>query len=391
MADEDPAKNLPPLFQPFKVRGVTFRNRIVLTPMCQYKSVDGFVNDWHLQHHARFALGGVGGAIVEMSAVTPNGRITPACLGIWKDEQIAGLQRITSLYHQRDIPIGIQVAHSGFKGSAAVPVWDEAAMAKGAQPLSPEEAWETVAPSPVVMIEGYPMPRALESWEIEKLIDLFAEAGRRAMKAGFDFVEVHGAHGYLLNSFFSPLSNRREDEWGGDLEGRMRFPLRIASALRDVLPRDTPVFYRASVEDAVEGGVQLPDTIALAKALKTSGVDVVDCSSGGINGASGRANVPQSPGYLAPYAAAVREGAQVATMSVGLIDSPRLATDIIARGNADLVAMGRGMLADPNFPFHAACELGHPDPYSLLPASYAFFLRRKNALLRTLSHTRSAG
>jgi 2,4-dienoyl-CoA reductase-like NADH-dependent reductase (Old Yellow Enzyme family) len=375
---------LPPLFKPLTVRRVTFRNRIVVSPMCQYCSTEGLVNEWHVRHHSRFALGGVGGAFVEASGVTRNGRITPGCLGIWSDHHIAGLREIVAIYHRQGIPIGIQLAHSGFKGSAATPLFEKNPM-HAAKPLAevrPDDAWETVAPSAISLIKDYPVPRALEPRQIEQLIESFAAAAQRALEAGFDMVEIHGAHGYLVNEFFSPLINQRHDEWGGDLARRMRFPLRVVEAVREVIPPDMPLFYRLSAEDVVEGGVRLPDTIELARALKSSGVDVVDCSSGGIDGPSGRGSAPFGPGYLVPYASAIRREAEVSTMAVGMIDTASLANGVIARGDADLVAMGRGLMADPNFPYHAALELNHPEPHDVIPHEYSFYLKRKAALLK---------
>jgi 2,4-dienoyl-CoA reductase-like NADH-dependent reductase (Old Yellow Enzyme family) len=207
-------------------------------------------------------------------------------------------------------------------------------------------------------------------------VEAFARAAQRAVEAGFDFVEIHGAHGYLIHSFLTELSNRRDDEWGGDFDARMRFPLAIARAVRNVVPDDFPVLYRASSEDGVEGGMTLEHTVILAQALGASGVDLVDCSSGGITGASGRASVPPSPGYLVPFARRVRAEAAIATMAVGLITGAQQANSIIADGDADLVAMARGLLADPNFPYHAAAALGHPEPHSVLPSNYALFLKR---------------
>ena len=370
----EPANQLPALFQPFSLRSVSFKNRIFVTPMCQYCADDGHVVDWHYAHHGRFSLSGVGGAMVEASGVTRNGRITHGCLGIYLDSHIEGLSKIVSIYHAQDIPVGIQIAHSGRKGSAAVPL-------EGAAPLvdcDPARAWEAVGPSAIAMADGWPVPRALEEHEIEEFIEAFGVATRRALKAGCDFLEIHGAHGYLLNSFFSPLANKRDDKWGGDrLENRMRFPLRVAEEVRQMLPDDVPLFYRTSCVDGVDGGVTLDDTVALAKELKVRGVDLIDCSSGGMTGPSGRALQPPSPGYLVPYAREVRHAAEIATMAVGLIISPTQAEAIIADGSADMVAIGRQILDDPNFAFHAARELGHPDPFGILPESYAFFLSRR--------------
>jgi 2,4-dienoyl-CoA reductase-like NADH-dependent reductase (Old Yellow Enzyme family) len=379
---------LPALFRPFKVRGLTFRNRVIVSPMCQYCSNEGFVNEWHLRHHARFALGGVGGAFVEASGVTRNGRITPGCLGIWSDDHIRGLKEIVSIYHRENIPVGMQLAHSGAKGSVSTPFEKNPDDAN--KPLfmvRPNDAWHACGPSAVTLIPGYPLPQALGPSQIDELIAAFVAAARRALHAGFDLIELHGAHGYLLNEFFSPLTNQRSDEWGGDLANRMRFPLKVAEAVRSVMPAEMPLFYRTSVEDGVEGGVRLADSIALARELKARGVDVIDCSAGGINGPSGRGAFPMAPGYLLPYAAAIRSEANVATMAVGMIDTPSLANAAIERGDADLVAMGRGLMADPNFPYHAALELGHPEPHDVLPLEYSFYLKRKAALLKTTPAT----
>lgn len=363
--------DLPPLFTPFSLRSVTFRNRLILSPMCQYVAVEGAAQPWHFDHHARFATGGLGGALVESTGVTRDGRITPGCLGAYSDDHLAGLSRIADIYHRHGAPCGVQLSHSGRKGSAAVP-------ADGAQPLAvtqPDRAWKTVGPSAIAMMQGWPTPRALTATEIEQIIDAFASAAARVVKAGFDFVEIHGAHGYLLHNFVSPLSNRREDAWGGDIAGRSRLPLAVADAVRAVVPADMPVFYRASAVDGEEGGLELADTIELSRRLKAAGVDLIDVSSGGICGPSGRSFEKPHPGYLVPFSAEIRQSADIATMAVGLITGAQQANDIIKNGDADLVAMARQMIADPAFPFHAAQALGHPDPFVVLPAAYASSLR----------------
>ncbi|MFK7828821.1 MAG: NADH:flavin oxidoreductase/NADH oxidase [Congregibacter sp.] len=372
-SDSQPAvRDIPALFRPFSLRSVTFPNRIVVSAMCQYSADDGYVNDWHTAHHGRFALGGVGGAVLEASGVTRDGRITPGCLGIYLDEHIEGLKSVVDIYHRQGVPVGIQLAHAGRKASAATPM-------NGAAPLVNnfvDEAWEAVAPSAIGLTEDWPAPRALDTQEVHRLVDSFADAARRALAAGFDFVEIHGAHGYLIHSFLCTLSNQRQDEWAGDFAARMRFPVAIARAVRAVVPDDFPVLYRASSEDGVEGGVTIEDTVTLSRALKEAGVDLIDCSSGGITGASGRASVPPSPGYLVPFARKVREEAHLPSMAVGLITTAQQANKIIENGDADLVAMARGLLANPNFAYHAAASLGHPEPYSVLPDNYAFFLKR---------------
>ncbi len=371
-ADTTPDTAVPPLFQPFTLRRVTFPNRIIVSPMCQYCADDGFANEWHFAHHGRFALGGVGGAVVEASGVTREGRITPGCLGIYLDAHIPGLRRIVDIYRAQGVPVGIQLAHAGRKASAAVPL-------EGAQPFPVDDpqAWQAVAPSAIPLTEDWPVPHALSADEIEQHIDAFARAAERAVEAGFDFVEIHGAHGYLIHSFLTALSNRREDEWGGSLEKRMRFAIRIAEAIRAVVPADMPVLYRATSVDGVEGGMTIEDTIELAKALKAAGVDLIDCSSGGITGSSGRSTAPPSPGYLVPFAKAIREKAGIPTMAVGLIVTGPQANQIVAEGSADLVALARELIANPNFAYHAALELGHPEPHDVLPAAYAFFLKRR--------------
>ncbi|MDH4108293.1 MAG: NADH:flavin oxidoreductase/NADH oxidase [Gammaproteobacteria bacterium] len=365
----------PPLFTAFSIRKVTFRNRIVVTPMCQYVADDGHVQLWHCAHHSRFALSGIGGAIVEATGVTRDGRITLGCLGIYLDEHVGGLKRIVDIYHSQGIPVGIQLSHAGRKASAAVPL-------KGAAPLAdadPDRAWTAMAPSAVALTDRWPIPREMTEHDIETIIEAFGIAAERACRAGFDFLEIHGAHGYLVNSYFSPIANRRSDSWGGaPLENRMRFPLGVAAEIRRRIPAEMPVFYRASVVDGLEGGVTIEDTAALARELKACGVDLIDCSSGGITGPSGRAFERPAPGYLVPYAREVRERAGVPTMAVGLIVEAGQANAIVANGDADLVAMGRQLLAEPSFPYHAAQALGHPKPESVLPESYAFFLERRN-------------
>lgn len=358
------------LFTPLTIRGVTFRNRVVLAPMCQYRAVDGQATRWHRSHHGRMALGGLGGALLEATAVTAEGRITPGCLGIWSDAQLPGLTELVAIYHDEGVPVGVQLAHAGRKAAAATPF-------EGAQPL-PEgdpQFWRSVAPSALAFGANWQTPEALDADGIATTIAAFAAAARRAVTAGFDFVEIHGAHGYLINSFVSPLSNRRDDDWGGD--NRFRFAVEVARAIRAAVPESMPVFYRTSAVDGVEGGITIADTVALARALKGAGVDVVDCSTGGVLGPSGVASMPPAPGYLVPYAAEVRRDAGIATMAVGLIMDGPLAERVIAEGSADLVAIGRELLADPAFVHRAAIVLGHPHPHKLLPQGLGFWLERR--------------
>jgi 2,4-dienoyl-CoA reductase-like NADH-dependent reductase (Old Yellow Enzyme family) len=366
----------PQLFTPLAIRNVTLRNRIVLSPMCQYYAVDGAVTDWHQAHHARFALGGLGAAFVEATGVTPDGRTTYGCTGIYSDAHIPGLKRIAALYHAHGTAAGIQLTHSGRKASAARP-WD------GAAPLpftGEEPGWRTVAPSAIPLREGWQTPHALSATEIGEVVLAFQTAAKRALAADFDFVELHGAHGYLLHSFLSPISNRREDELGGSLENRMRFPLMVCRAIREIWPSDKPLFYRTSAIDNVEGGLVIADTIAFAKALAEAGIDVLDCSSGGIIGPVAMGKEAPVAGFQIPFAAAVRAATPMKTMAVGLIVEPLMAEKIIAGGKADLVALGRELMADPTFAYRAAKELGLEDPHGVLPMSYAFWLRRRPVL-----------
>ncbi len=341
--------------------------------MCQYYAVDGAVTDWHFAHHARFALGGLGAAIVEATGVTAQGRSTYGCTGLYRDAHISGMAQIASLYHRHDTVVGVQLTHSGRKSSAARP-WD------GAAPLStegPEPAWETVAPSAIPVREGWHTPKALTLAEIDETVAAFRTAALRALAAGFDFVELHGAHGYLLHSFLSPISNVRDDEFGGSLANRMRFPIMVSRAIREIWPRHQPLFYRTSAIDNVEGGLSIEDTIEFAKALSQVGVDVLDCSSGGISGSVALASQTQHAGFQVPLAEAVRANSTMKTMAVGLIIEPSLAERIIATGQADLVAIARELIADPNWAYRAARELGLEDSHGVLPKSYAFYLRRR--------------
>jgi 2,4-dienoyl-CoA reductase-like NADH-dependent reductase (Old Yellow Enzyme family) len=360
---------IPCLFTPLSVRGVTFRNRIILSPMCQYRAVDGQAVRWHRSHHGRLALAGLGGAIIEATAVVPEGRITPGCLGIWTDAQLPGLTEITAIYRDQGVPVGIQLAHAGRKASAATPY-------DGAQPLPADhpQAWASVAPSAIPFGANWQTPRALDEAGIQAVIARFAEAADRAVRAGFDFIEIHGAHGYLINSFVSPLSNTRDDGWGGGQ--RFRLALEIARAIRAAIPASMPLFYRTSAVDGVDGGITMADTVALARALNVEGVDVIDCSSGGVLGPSGTGARP-APGYLVPYAARVRGEAQVASMAVGLIMDGAQANDIIASGRADLVAVGRELLADASFVYRAARDLGLEHPARVLPEGLGFWLERR--------------
>ena len=372
------------LLEPVTIRGVTMRNRVILSPMCQYSAKDGVANDWHFAHLARFALGGFGTVIVEATGVVPEGRITYGCLGLWDEAQVAPLARIAGFLTAQGAVPGIQLGHAGRKASTAL-WW------RGSFDETPEERaengfqdWTPVAPSAVPHSAdpgptGFKPPREMTVDEIEALPGQFAAAADRALRAGFRVVELHMAHGYLLNQFLSPLANHRTDAWGGSRENRMRLPLAVARAVRAVWPDDLPLFARISTVDAVPGGVTVEDSIALCRALKEVGVDLITCSSGGFDGA--RFHV--GPGYQLDHARAVREGAGVMTCAVGLLGDPRDAADAVDGGAADLVALGRPALDDPNWPLHAALALGgKADPYADWPKQAGFAVRNMDRALK---------
>lgn len=337
------------LFEPFRLRGVTFRNRIFVSPMCMYSAMDGVPSDWHLVHLGSRAVGGAALVMVEASGVSAEGRISPGDTGLWNDAQVEAFRRITRFVSARGAVPGIQLAHAGRKASTDVP-W------RGGRPLAIDEgAWTTLGPSPIPFDRGFPPPREMTLADIGSVTDEFAAAARRALDAGFQVVEVHAAHGYLLHEFLSPLSNHRADEFGGSLENRMRFPVRVARAVRQAFPAELPVFVRVSATDWAEGGWDLPQSIELSRRLKEEGVDLVDCSSGGLVPG---ARVPVGPGYQVPFSDAIRREARIPTAAVGMITAPRQAEEILQTGKADAIVMARAFLRDPYWPFHAARELG---------------------------------
>jgi len=338
------------LFSPLTLRGLTLRNRIVVSPMCQYSATNGAATDWHLIHLGHLALGGAGLVMVEATAVETQGRITPGCLGLWDDATEAALARALSAVRKySDVPLGIQLAHAGRKASSREP-WNG-----GTLILPADGGWEPVAPSAVSITSAEPPPRALRREEIPALVDAFAGTARRAARLGLDAIELHCAHGYLLHEFLSPLANRREDEYGGSLANRMRLPVEVFAAVRAVWPEDRPLGVRVSSTDWVEGGWTIDDTVVLARELKSLGCDWIDCSSGGV---SPQQRIPLGPGFQVPFAERVRADAGIATMAVGLVSEPDQAEEIVASGKADLVALARGMLWDPRWAWHAAAALG---------------------------------
>ena len=338
------------LFQPFRLRSLELENRIMVSPMCQYSAIDGSASDWHLIHLGHLSLGGAGILFVEATAVNAVGRITPGCLGLYSDANEAALKQVLQAVRAHSsIPIGIQLAHAGRKGSSRAP-WDGGTLIPADQ-----GGWTTAAPSAVPHSEGEPPPHALDRRELQDLKSDFVRATQRAARLGFDAIEIHAAHGYLLHEFLSPVANHRSDEYGGSLQNRMRLPLEVFAAMRAEWPAGKPMGVRVSATDWVDDGWTLSDTIVLAKELKALGCDWIDASGGGI---SPKQKIPLAPGYQVPFAEAIRKTVGIPTIAVGLITEARQAEDIVAGGKADMVALARGMLYDPRWAWHAAAELG---------------------------------
>lgn len=339
------------LFEPITLRGVTFKNRLWIPPMCMYSVTnhDGIATDWHLMHYGALAQGGAGGIIVEATAVVPEGRISPRDLGLWNDNQIAGLKRITDLAHGEGAKMGIQLAHAGRKGST----YSELDGKRGQTVEPTDGGWQTVAPS-AIPYSGIATPQALDANGIQTVIEAFGAAARRALEAGFDFIEIHGAHGYLIHEFLSPLSNERTDEYGGTLENRVRLLQAVVRHVREVIPEQMPLVVRLSATDWVDGGLTGDDTVQIVNSIKDLGVDLIDVSTGG----NVPAQIPVGPGYQTRFAEQIRRETGVPTAAVGMIDEAWQAEHVISTGQADVVLSGRQTLRDPYFPLHAAIELG---------------------------------
>ena len=354
--------------------------------MCQYSAKDGHVGDWHLVHLGKFAQGGAGIVFTEATAVERRGRITHGDTGIWDDAHIAGLRRITDFVRSQGAIPAIQLAHAGRKASMARPWY-------GNGPLTQEDLdrgdkpWSTIAPTEASLGDGWISPRAFQTGDFQTVLDAYKNAVRRSVAAGFDIIELHGAHGYLLHTFLSPLSNTRTDQYGGSLENRMRFPVEVARTVREAWPAARPLFVRVSSIDDMEGGWGIEDTIAFARELRKVGVDVIDCSSGGIAGSATAATktlLPRVPGFQLPFAERVRKEAGVKTMAVGLILTAQQAEEALQAGAADLIAIGREALYDPNWPVHAAQALGADANMERWPVQYGWWLTRREGLLKKL-------
>ena len=374
----------PLLFEPLKIRGLNLPNRIVLSPLCMYSANSGVASDWQFAHLSTFARGGVGLVFAEATAVEPRGRITPRCLGIWTDEQANALKPVTSFISSMGSVPGIQIAHAGRKASASPP-WD------GGKPVDigdrkwGDPGWQVVGASAVPLAEGWQTPLAMNEAEISELVAAFADSARRSAEAGFKALEIHGAHGYLIHSFLSPLSNQRNDGYGGDLQGRMRFALEVAEAVRASWPDELPLFFRVSAID--NNGWELEDSVTLAQALKSKGVDVIDCSAGGITGAPAfRAKDDGTPiktsserprGFQVPYASEIRKEADIKTMAVGRIIEAEQAEAILTDGDADLIGIGRELMYNPFWGLHAAEILKNETALEGWPDQYRWAITRR--------------
>lgn len=372
---------IPKLFTPIQLRGVTARNRIVVSPMSQYAAVDAAPTDWHLVHLGKFAMGGAGIVFVEETSVEAAALKTYSCPGIYTDAQAKAWRRITDFLRSQGALSAIQLGHAGRKVATKAP-WD------GFAPLTEDDAkagkppWRGYAPSPIAFKPGAMVPIEMDHGDIKRVIKAHVDACRRSVDAGFDICEIHGAHGYIIQQFLSPITNHRTDGYGGDRAGRMRFCLELIEACRAAWPEDRPLFFRASCVDGKGGAWDLDDTIALCHELKARGVDVVDCSSGGIEGPLTLAVVPRVPGYHVPFAERIKAEVGIATMAVGLITEAHQAEGYLAAGQCDLIALARELMWDPNWPVHAARDLGLSNPLALLPPGYAWWLTRREDVRR---------
>lgn len=374
--NDDRAGGAPLLFTPLTLRGLTLRNRVVISPMMQHAAPGGLATPWLLVHLGKFALGGAGLVFTESTAVSPVGRIGKDDLGLWDDAQVAPLAQVVDFVHAQGAAIGVQLGHAGRKAGSE-PLWEGGGCLSPLQMQAVDPRWERIGPSAIAAGDGWSAPRAMTPGDIDQVVHDFVAATRRAEAAGFDVVELHYGHGYLLTSFLSPLSNRRDDAWGGDRERRMALALRIAGEVRAAWPAHKPLFCRVSAVDGAVGGWGLDDTVVLARALGALGVDVIDCSSGGLTEQTRALPVPRGLGFQVPFARAVRQQAGVATQAVGMVVDAQQAEDILRSGSADLVAIGREALRDPYWPLHAREALAPDATFTDWPLRHGVWLAKR--------------
>ena len=377
------------LFSKLKIRGIEFPNRLVLSPLCMYSAKDGIANDWHFSHLSTFARARVGCIFAEATAVREEGKITPYCLGLWNENQKNAFKPIVNFIKKMGSVPAFQLAHAGRKASAKEP-W------KGGLPLDKEDekqgiyAWKTVAPSSIALAEGWQVPKALEKKDIDDLVLSYVKSAKLALEAGFQVLEIHAAHGYLLHSFLSPISNKRNDEYGGTLEGRAKILKEIAISIRNNIPDTVPLFCRISAVDGQKNGWELNDSISLSKILAEVGIDVIDCSSGGIagrprfaandDGSALKSNLDRGLGFQVPYAYEIKKNSEIKTMAVGVIVDPKQAENILTEEKADLIAMGRELMYNPFWLLHAAQVLGVDPDFNLWPEQYRWGVNRRSKI-----------
>lgn len=378
-----------PLFTPFTLREVTFPNRIAVSPMSQYLSKDGYVNDWHLVHLGRFALGGAGLVFTEATAVEDRGRRTHGDLGLWEDGQIEGMARIARFLKEQGAVAGVQLGHAGRKASERRPWHGETPVDAEDIELRGEAPWQMIGPSPVPYGEIWPAPTEMTQTDIDDVLQAFRASARRVDAAGYDVIEVYAAHGFLVHQFYSPVSNNRTDAYGGDREGRMRFAFEVARAIRETWPAEKPLFFRLSATDWVDGGWEAEDTVALARGLKDNGVDLIDCSTGGIGAGYDERFKPRrmalAQGFQLPFAEHLKKEAEIAAMGVGFLWDPEVAQEAIAEGKVDMVALARELLDDPNWSLHAARKLGEDKDHSFWKPQFGWWLNKRQRIMDKLN------
>jgi len=372
------------LFTPLSLRDITFKNRVAVSPMSQYRAVDGYANDWHMVHLGRFALGGAALVYAEATAVTREGRRTHGDLGLWEDAQIEKLKPIAAFLEAEGAVPGIQLSHAGRKASERRPWHGETPVDDEDINLRNEHPWGAIAPSALPYADGWPEPSEMSEADIQAVINAFGDAAARASKAGFKIVEIYAAHGFLIHQFLSPISNQRTDRWGGSLENRQRFAVEVAGAVRRNWPDEFPLAFRLSATDWLDGGLEIEDTISTAKALKANGVDMIDTSSGGVGGKDRPRRMKIEQGFQVPFASNIRKEADTATMAVGFLWDPQACENIIRDGSADMVALARELLDDPNWPLHCEAQLNASLGHELWPIEFGWWLMKRDRLLQKL-------
>ena len=372
------------LFSPFTLRDITFKNRIAVSPMSQYRARGGHAKGWHAVHLGRFAMGGAGLVYAEATAVEPDGRRTHGDLGLWQDAHIDGLTPIAEFIREEGSIPGIQLGHAGRKASERRPWHGETPVDDEDVSERNEAPWQAIAPSPIPYAEGWPEPAEMSRSDIERVIASFGDAAKRSQEAGFKIIEVYAAHGFLIHQFLSPIANQRTDSWGGNSENRRRFAVEVARSIRANWPEAYPLSFRLSATDWLEGGIEVDDAVETAKALKAAGVDMIDCSTGGIGGKDRPRRMVIEQGFQVPFAERIREGADIASMAVGFLWDAELCEDIVRSGKADMIALAREILDDPNWPLHAAKRLGVNENYAMWPIESGWWLMKRERLLNKI-------